>query len=252
MPIENNYKVRLMPANVLAGDKASRGLSFDASPNVSESRTVNYNSLEPLHAPGQIQVYKNTQSRTFQISDIKLISRTVGEATQNLEKLWALRSWCMPRFGNSSTLSTENRLVRETKLQEEARRRDPSLKNKLGEGNRYTTEELGSELLGAPPPIILLSAYSKIIGTSDDSTAAVQSRIVTTRWNIAQHINRVPTVIQQLTIPYPNDVDYITTSNGVPMPLIMNIDITLLETHSPNAYEGFNLNAFREGRLQGY
>lgn len=252
MPIENKYKVRLMPANILAGNKDARGLSFDASPNISESRTVNYNALDPLHAPGQIQVYKNTSSRTFQISDVKLISRTIGEADKNLERLWALRSWCMPRFGNSSTLSKENRLVRETKMQEESRRRDPSLKNKLGKGNTYTAEELGNELLGAPPPIILLSAYSKVVGTTDDSKSEVPPRIVTSRWNVTQHINRVPTVIQQLTIPYPNDVDYITTSKGVPMPLIMNIDITLIETHSPNAYEAFNLNAFREGRLQGY
>jgi hypothetical protein len=62
----------------------------------------------------------------------------------------------------------------------------------------------------------------------------------------------VPVVIQQLTIPYPNDMDYITTSRGVPMPLILNIDIALLETHSPNAYEGFNLDSFRRGILPGF
>ena len=71
-------------------------------------------------------------------------------------------------------------------------------------------------------------------------------------WQSAQHINRVPVVIQQLTIPYPNDVDYINTSKGVPMPIIMNLDISLIETHSPNAYEAFSLGDFRAGRLKGF
>lgn len=112
-----------------------------------------------------------------------------------------------------------------------------------------TNHHLGNELLGAPPPILLFSAYSRPTGST---TEASSTNVKTIRWDIAQHINRIPTVIQQLTIPYPNDIDYITTTDNVPMPIIMNIDITLIETHSPNAYEAFNLDAFKEGRLQGF
>ncbi len=250
MPLENKNKVRLMPAAALAPNApaGARALTFDASPNVSESRTVNYNSLDPLHAPGQIQVYKNTSSRTFQISDIKLISRTVKEADENLKKLWTLRAWCMPRFGNSSTLDADQRFERDRKNGNDARRKDPKLKAKLSEID-YSATDFGTELLGAPPPILLLSAYSRGVG---DTSKASATGVSTTRWDIAQHINRIPTVIQQLTIPYPNDIDYITTTNDVPMPIIMNIDITLIETHSPNSYEAFDLNAFKEGRLQGF
>lgn len=236
--IENEYKVRLTAAGVGEGS-----VSFDASPTVSENRNVNYTSLEPLHAPGQIQVYKNTSSRNFQLSDIKLISRTLEEADRNMEKLWILRAWCMPRFGsNSTTLDSDqriSRLFRSGGLEDE---RDKGLTAAA------ILKKYGTELLGAPPPILYLSAYSKKVGETTKN-----SRTGTTNtWQVTQHINRVPVVLQQLTIPYPNDTDYVTTSNGVPMPAIMNIDLALLETHSPNSYEGFSLNDFKEGRLQGF
>ena len=239
-PVGNPYKVKLT-----AAAQFGRTVSFDASPTISENRNVNYNSLEPLHAPGQIQVYKNTSSRNFQISDIKLLSRTMEEADRNLKKLWLLRSWCMPRFGASSTLSSEEI---NTRSEFEAERQTGTFtEERLKE---FYGTEVGVELLGAPPAVLYLSAYSKNVGSSTVPTGK-EGRDVNV-WNVSQHINKVPVVIQQLTIPYPNDVDYITTTKGVPMPLIMNIDLALLETHSPNGYEGFNLDAFKQGVLQGF
>jgi len=234
--MENKYKVKLVSAS-----QSGSSLSFDTSPIVSENRNVNYNSLEPLHAPGQIQVYKNTSSRNFQISDIKLISRTIKEADRNLRKLWLLKSWCLPRFGNSSSLTSKQRTARQTR---ETLRRNPD-----PEGNNNGSVDIGYELLGSPPPILYLSAYSKNIGSAVNQTGGGKTVNV---WNISQHINKIPVVIQQLSTPYPNDIDYITTSKGVPMPIIMNLDLALLESHSPNSYERFNLDAFRQGILQGF
>jgi len=236
---ENPYKVRLTAAS-----RGGKTVSFDASPTVSENRSVNYGSLDPLHAPGQIQVYKNTASRTFQISDVKLISRTIQEADRNLAKLWTLRAWCMPRFGNSTTLEDGQRQARSRREQGGYDPYRPQSDNEEDLERYY-----GTELLGAPPPVLYLSAYSRNVGSE---TKQNKSGNTSNIWNVSQHINRVPVVIQQLTIPYPNDMDYITTSNGVPMPLIMNIDIALIETHSPNSYEGFNLDAYKKGILQGF
>jgi hypothetical protein len=233
---ENPYKVRLVSAG-----QGRQTVSFDASPTVSENRNVNYASLDPLHAPGQIQVYKNTSSRNFQVSDIRILSRTVEEADRNLKKLWILRSWCMPRFGNSSTLDEAQRFSREA-------RQDGFEFSKFDKPSDEAAY-FGTELLGAPPPILYLSAYSRNVGKV---TSHNKQGNTTNVWRQVQHINSVPVVIQQLTIPYPNDVDYITASNGTPMPIIMNIDIALMETHSPNAYEAFNLDAYRQGILQGF
>lgn len=232
----SNNKVKLVSAS-----NRSRYVQFRASPQVTENRNVNYNALEPLHAPGQIQVYKNTASRSFSISDLKLISRTTEEADANMDVLWQLRAWTMPRFGNSSTLSTPQRLKREIGQETFQETQD-----RLGPKSARSIH--GTELLGAPPEVLYFSAYSREIGSGATNT----SRPGTDTWSIAQHLNRIPVVIQQLTIPYPNDVDYINTSTGVPMPIIMNLDLSLIETHSPNAYEVFSLDDFRQGTLRGF
>ncbi len=245
--MEHDERKKTNKVNLVSASTGSRVI-LEASPTVSENRTVNYQSLEPLHAPGQIQVYKNTASRTFTISDIKIISRTTEEANRNLKKLWLLRSWCMPRFGNSSTLDED-----EVKTRQKYPEGDADFSEFESEGfeseEEYRRDQLGTELLGAPPEVLYLSAYSQPI-SSDASQNA--SRPGTEVWNRVQHINRVPVVINGLTIPYPNDVDYINTVKGVPMPIIMNIDISLVETHSPNAYENFNLDDFRSGILKGF
>jgi len=233
----SNNKVKLVSAQ-----NPNRRVTLRASPTVTENRNVNYNALEPLHAPGQIQVYKNTGSRSFGISDIKLISRTASEADANLRTLWRLRSWCMPRFGNSSTLSSTQRTFRNG-------REFGQTDEELFFDEQDKQNKIGTELLGAPPEVLYLSAYSHDnIGSDPIGRTKPGTQI----WQAAQHITRVPVVIQQLTIPYPNDVDYINTSKGVPMPIIMNLDISLIETHSPNSYEAFSLNDFRAGRLKGF
>jgi len=236
----SNNKVKLISAQ-----NPSRRVTLRASPTVTENRNVNYSALEPLHAPGQIQVYRNTSSRSFGISDIRLISRTAEEADANLRTLWRLRAWCMPRFGNSSTLTDNQRDNRANPYRDESQYDESEFKNHE-EYIAYT--EVGTELLGAPPEVLYLSAYSHNIGSDPAGGGKSGTKI----WQAAQHINRVPVVIQQLTIPYPNDVDYINTSKGVPMPIIMNLDISLIETHSPNAYEAFSLNDFRSGTLRGF
>ena len=57
-----------------------------------------------------------------------------------------------------------------------------------------------------------------------------------------------------MSIPYPSDVDYIPTDdeNPTPMPTIMTLDITLIETHSPTEYENFSLDDYRIGNLIGF
>ena len=239
MARDSNNKVKLQAAGT------GLRVTFRASPQVTENRNVNYTALEPLHAPGQIQVYKNTSSRSFSVSDLKLISRTTQEADDNLKLLWTLRGWTMPRFGNSSTLSARER----------DNRNDPFNAKDVGQYGpgdfpshaEFEQYAFGTELLGAPPEVLYLSVYSHAVGKTSTS-----GKTNVNTWSVSQHINRVPVVLQQLTIPYPNDVDYINTSAGVPMPIIMNLDLQLLETHSPNSYEAFSLNNFKNGTLVGF
>lgn len=186
---------------------------FDATPEFSESRTVNYRSIDPVHAPGGVYMYARTNARTFSIQG-KLISRSVIEATKNLAYMQYLRTWTMPVFGIVGGSPAP------------------------GEG-----------VLGAPPAILLLTAYS----TGNPGDQAVQTTVPIpgggTVPAIGNNIYRVPVIITQLDIPYPSDVDYIPTVNNIPVPTIVTVSISLVEAHSPNAYENFTLQDFKTGNL---
>lgn len=221
--IENAFKVKLQST-------VGETVVFDVTPDLIETRNVNYSAIEPVHMPGQINVYKNTSSRSFNISNARIISRTQQEADRNLKRLWLLRSWCVPRFGQS-TLTDKQANIREGRA---------LFPNALNNDDTNVWDSLdrkiyGVELLGAPPAVLYLSAYSRNSGLGQ-----------------TQHINRVPAVIQQLSIPYPSDVDYIPTTTGVPMPTIMTIDMTLIETHSPGEYERFSLDSYKMGNLRNF
>jgi hypothetical protein len=232
----NVYRVKLVSQRTVNEPiRNQERVVFNATPELSENRTVNYSTVEPVHMPGQIFVYKNVSSRTFSISNIRLISRNAEEAEANLELLWILRSWTMPRFGNSSTLSTRQAINRTR-----ARRNNSNFQAQLsGQDEAQRKNTLGVDQIGAPPEVLLLSAYSKGINPSESGGLFSN-----------QHINRVPVVIQTLTIPYPSDIDYIISSETqTPMPTIMTLDMSLVETHSAREYEQFSLDDFRHGNL---
>lgn len=238
MDFNGHYKVRLAPANVNTTiDDAKKAVVFDVTPELSEARNVMYKMYDPVHAPGQILVYQGTQARRFQLTQIKLVSRSPQEASINLGKLWIMRSWTLPVFGQTS----ENPRLDRAR-EEQLRSTGPYSNDRI----RQLVDDIGLEnsrsYLGAPPPVLLLSAYSRL---------GVGSSVGT---NSIGHLKKVPVVIESLNINYPTDVDYIPTegSDPTPMPTIMTVDISLVESHSPSEYEGFNLQKFRRGELEGF
>lgn len=208
-------------------------VAFDVSPEVTETRNVNYKTLEPVHMPGGIHVYGSTSSRTFNINNIRLVSRTGEEAARNLYRLNVMRSWAMPYFGINN-----------------------------------------SQLTGAPPDVLSLSAYAR--GPVDSSRIFKEqtenNQLGTNQQNNQQttkirpsNIRNIPVVLQQLSIPYPSDVDYVPTARleipgpsgvtieaGVPFPSIMTIDMVLMETQSPREFARFDLKKFRAGTLDTF
>ena len=235
---ELEYRVKLR--NSTAGAGTNEVVTFFVTPDLSESRSVNYKTVDPIHSPGQIYAFVNTASRTFQLSAVKLVSRTREEAKDNLEKLWLLKAWTMPAFGRDP-LAPEQRAYRI--VLDQAARSDPSgkraqnVRSELQKRTGFADDQLfGTDLRGQPPAVLEFSAYAHDghLGTA------------------IGHINRVPVVITSLNISYPSDVDYFPTTNGVPMPTIMSIDISLSETHSPQEYEKFSLNLYKRGILPGF
>lgn len=215
MDIENTHKVKLYSQT-----NPSRRVVFDVTPDLTESASVEYKTIQPVHMPGTIYVYGSSSSRTFDISNIRLVSRTKEEATKNLNYLQLLRSWRNPVFGQSSvqtSVDVDNR----------------SFTEYCATATSFA-EQADTDILGAPPEVLYLTAYSK------ESSLELQ------------HLNRIPVVIQNLTIPYPSDQDYIPTTTGVPMPMVMNINVTLLESHSPLEFEQFSLADYRNGKLNNF
>lgn len=102
---------------------------LDVMPTISETRSASYDPFSPVQHPGDILKYRGTNSRTWSVS-ARLVSRTSAEATENLKKLNAIRSWVMPFYGV---------------------------------GTAETKDLVGN--LGGPPPILTLRAYgNKCIG----------------------------------------------------------------------------------------
>lgn len=186
-----------------------RVVAFRVSPEINETRNNAYRTIDPVHMPGAIQVFTNSSPRTWNVSQIKLISRNGVEAEENLQIVNVLRSWMLPFFGKSTTLGRDS----------------------VG-GKSYS-----AELRGAPPEVLKFTAYSD---HGDDAKGVT-------------NIRNIPVVMTNLTIPYVSDVDYIETSETKqPFPAVMEINMTLIETHSPQEYSEFDIIRYRLGRLPGF
>jgi hypothetical protein len=243
------YKVRLVSVASFYDAATTSSLEqviFKVTPQLSESRRVEYTPVTPIHMPGSIQIYKNTLSREFSLT-AKLISRSSEEATQNMESMQLLRGWCMPYFGQSSTLTEEQRLYRTDQATARANQTD-TRESQITPAN--TRAARGVELLGAPPDVLYLYAYASTeqrTPTSDRATYSGQRAI---------NIHKVPVVITSLDFSFPDDVDYIPSLeiNGIssPFPTRMEVRLSLAETHSPSEYQRFNLADFKTGRLVNF
>lgn len=217
------YKVRLFAVR----NYPSEHVIFNVTPTFSEARAVEYSQVAPVHLPGSIQVYKRTGSRTFSVG-AKFVSRNQTQATENMKFLQILRGWTMPYFGVRDYASGTGRATAESE----------GVVNGMQEGNATYRDE--SSMLGAPPDVLYLFAYSSSTGDSTDRSAG-QGLV---------NIKKVPVVITNLNITYPDDVDYIPVlGTGEPFPVKMDVTIELVETHSPEDYEKFSLSMFKQGTL---
>lgn len=88
----------------------------------------------------------------------------------------------------------------------------------------YGTESENASMLGAPPEILTFNAYGS-------------------------NIQNITVVLTHLAVSWPNDIDYIETTNKEPFPVILTIDISLAEAWSPQEISGFSLAKYRQGDM---
>ena len=82
-----------------------------------------------------------------------------------------------------------------------------------------------TKFLGAPPPVLTLAAYGgKMIGP-------------------------VKCILESYSWDFPNDIDYISTDDGVPFPVVLSVTLQLKEAWSPAEFSGFSISEYRKGNL---
>lgn len=77
----------------------TNAIVFDTSPKISETGTVTYTPRNIPHLPTSINYFESVSARTFNMSDIKFISRTTHEAEQNKKARHIIKSWSKNSFG---------------------------------------------------------------------------------------------------------------------------------------------------------
>jgi hypothetical protein len=89
----------------------------------------------------------------------------------------------------------------------------------------------GRGKLGAPPPVLQFAGWRSLVGT-------------------------VPVVLTSLNWSWPHDCDWIpsgildpATQQEIPFPTVMQVQISLVESYSPQQMNNFDLVAFRNGRM---
>jgi hypothetical protein len=107
-----------------------------------------------------------------------------------------------------------------------------------------TAESIYSEVFGAPPEVLYFYGYTNIGADSNGSPASQR--------NWTPNYAGIPVVIESLNITYPDSVDYIQTSTGEPLPIIMTASISLGETHSPLEVYEFDIAQFYDGTLVNF
>ena len=98
----NTFKVRLDSYSLGTSNTPTSSVTFDVMPTLSESITVDYVTVDPIHAPGSFYIYKGTKSSTYDLGDIKLVSRTPEEASKNQAIRNTLKGWTKPFFGTGT------------------------------------------------------------------------------------------------------------------------------------------------------
>lgn len=202
------YKVKL------AHKATGTSVEFDAAPEITESGAVVYKSVDPVHSPGGILVYTNTSNRTFQLSGIKLFSRTNEEATKNFDRLQIIKSWRYPSFGKTADIQTAN------------------------------TDTQGTYQLGQPPAVLEFSAYSDPNSTGP---SGLISKIPVVISNLSI---MYPTDCDYIPTGQVQGMNHIPA--GLPMPTIFPIDLSLTEAQMPDNYKNFSLSDFRQGKMLGF
>lgn len=202
--------------------RSTNGMVWNYTPIISEQRNINYESEQPVHTNSGYNNYKNTSNTIITIQG-EFRASTPMEAMYLLTCMHFLRSVSLMDFGRQAA----------------------------------TSQNPDFAVVGAPPPILLLSGYGRYI------------------------YNDIPVILKSYAFNYANDVSYVQVpvdssidgydysdaatrtyfenlrntgvvnpENEVWVPEKMSITIQLEQQPTPDFMtKQFNLNAFKRGSM---
>ncbi len=232
--------------------KPDEKIIFTVTPNVSETIQIGYQSIQPVHFPGAIQLYQHTSAKTYNISQIQLISRTPQEAAVNLFTLNILRGWTKPYFGatvGNMLGASPDVLYFWAYSNSPSTKTSGNTKSHVGNINRI--------------PVVLTSLNINYpndvdyVPTADGSKVQLDQFYVKNTDADAATIDPAATPVAasgtDSNKAKTKSINMDSIKAGTPFPAIMTIDMSLIETHAPSEFlQRFDLAKYRRGDLTGF
>lgn len=202
--------------------RASNGMVWNYTPNISEQRTVNYEMDQPVHTNSGFNNYKNTSNTVITIQGT-FMAGTATEAMYLLACIHFLRSVSLMDFGRQALYSADRQI----------------------------------SVPGAPPPVLLLSAYGRYI--YNDIPVILKSY----SFNYADDVSYVQVPVDSSTDNFNISASssrsffsllrkngYMNKEDEVWVPQKMQITIQLEQQPTPDFMtKEFNLNSFKRGDM---
>jgi hypothetical protein len=89
------------------GGEDQHGVRFFVTPDLNETRTVNYQEISEIRSPGALLIYIGSSARTYQIT-AKMVSRTQEEAERTYRYTHILKSWTVPAKTSGGGIDKQN------------------------------------------------------------------------------------------------------------------------------------------------
>lgn len=95
----------------------------------------------------------------------------------------------------------------------------------------------------------LLQAWRTPIKTFGGIESGPETLIL---YGYGKNFFRIPVYVNSVNFSFPSDVDYVRSTSGVPMPIVMPVSLTLREARTVQDLQAFNYEQFKAGILPGW
>lgn len=190
-------------------------VTFVVTPEMSESKTVNYIEINEIRQAGSILIFIGSPGRTFSVN-VKLISRNAEEAAANFKRLSILKSWGMPSKGIAGTV-----------------------------------ESTGEQLDSDAPKVLYLKGYGALFKRIQVVMKSINIEYPADSDYISSPAPQTEAEYQaSLNAPIGDDSESDSDNLSLSMPIILPISMTFQEIRAGQELTNFDIAAYKSGTLE--